>query len=88
MSIKFPDFQVLVTRTDQIPKLQREGEQSGAGKLAPQVHQEIEERKKKVTENPNSHDVRKRKEKEEKGSDGKSKSKKGQKRGRHIDIRA
>lgn len=36
MSIKFPDFQVLVTRSEQVPRPTREGDLTGAaGRMAP-----------------------------------------------------
>ena len=42
MSIKFPDFQVLVSRSEQIPRPNREGDQTGAaGRMTPQVAQEF-----------------------------------------------
>lgn len=46
MSIKFPDMQVLVGRIDQIPKILREGDPTGAGKVAPAVVQEHAEKPK------------------------------------------
>ncbi|HHX02181.1 MAG TPA: hypothetical protein GX739_05880 [Firmicutes bacterium] len=48
MSIKFPDMQVLIGRTDQIPKVLREGDPTGAGKLASAVAQQYAEAPRKV----------------------------------------
>ena len=51
MSIKFPDWQVLVTRTDRIPKITREGDPTGAaGRMAPAVLVEYENRPRRVSE--------------------------------------
>lgn len=47
MSIKFPDMQVLIGRTDQIPKVLREGDPTGAGKMASAVVQQYAEAPKK-----------------------------------------
>lgn len=63
MSIKFPDFQVLVSRADQIPKPNREGDQTGAaGKMAPQVSKEFVSRQQKVDHSKGKDKVRERKE--------------------------
>ncbi len=86
MSIKFPDFQVLVTRADQVPKTQREGDASMAGKLAPDVQQQMVDRQKKVGDTPKSRDARKEKDKD---AQGKSRGRKGRRPGgRSLDIRA
>lgn len=89
MSIKFPDFQVLVTRSDQIPKTTREGDQSGAGRLAPQVTNEFTERQRRIDRTPTDEKVRPRKEKEKNQGQRQSKQQR-QRRGsrRRIDIRA
>ncbi len=58
MSIKFPDMQILISRTDQIPKIMREGDPTGAGKVAPQVLDELEKKRKKVVDSPNSANIR------------------------------
>ena len=48
MSIKFPDMQVLIGRTDQIPKILREGDPTGAGKVNPVIVQQYAERPKRL----------------------------------------
>ncbi len=58
MSIKFPDMQVLMSRTDQIPKTFREGDEHGAGKLAPQVQTEFAQRQRKVKDSPRGSDLK------------------------------
>lgn len=63
MSIKFPDFQVLVSRADQIPRPNREGDQTGAaGKMAPQVSKEFVSRQQKVDHSKGKDKVREREE--------------------------
>lgn len=92
MSIKFPDFQVLVSRSDQVPRLMREGDQSGAaGKMASQVAQEFNIRQKRIDETGAQEKVRKRKEKERRQGqqEKKRKNKKQHKPNqRRIDLRA
>ncbi|NLY11476.1 MAG: hypothetical protein GX020_07325 [Firmicutes bacterium] len=88
MTIKFPDFQVLVTRSEQIPRYQREGEFSGAGKLAPQVADEMELRKRKINESKQGTDIRL----DEKHPERRHKEKKRKKRnfdskGHRVDIK-
>jgi len=61
MSIKFPDMQVLVGRIDQIPKILREGDPTGAGKVAPAVVQEHAEKPKKVNDSPKTARLRNQK---------------------------
>lgn len=52
MSIRFPDFQILVSRSDQVPKVHREGDPTGAaGRVAPQVSQEFAARERRVERN-------------------------------------
>jgi len=81
MSIKFPDMQVLVGRTDQIPRILREGDPTGAGKLSPIVAQQFTEKPRKI-----SHEGRVEKGrnnlKENKSQPGRPKSK-----GSKIDVR-
>lgn len=93
MSIKFPDFQVLVSRSDQIPRINREGDQTGAaGKVAPQVTQEYVDRQQRVERHKASDRVRERKEDEGRRHSGQGEQKQQQKKkkgGRlHIDMRA
>lgn len=95
MSIKFPDFQVLVTRSDQVPRLNREGDQTGAaGRLAPQVTQEFAARKQRVEKNKRNDRIRDREDEEPRrqGQQGDKDEHQGT-RGqagvkRHIDLRA
>lgn len=63
MSIKVPDMQVLLGRTDQVPKVLREGDPHGAGKLAPQVMADFAEKTKKITTTPENANIRREKEK-------------------------
>ena len=89
MSIKFPDFQVLVTRSDQIPRATREGDPTGAGRLAPQVTNEFTERQRRIDSTPTDEKVRPRREREKHQEQDQPKQKKrrqGQRR--RIDIRA
>ncbi len=88
MSIKFPDMQVLLSRTDQLPKIQREGEPHGAGKMAPQVSDEFKKRQQQVTHSTKGSELQ-RQDKEEKRRRG---SRKSGNRGRdggefHLDVR-
>jgi len=89
MSIRFPDFQVLVTRTDQVPRMQREGDPTVAGRMAPQVNQEFARRQQRIERAPSDVEVRLRREGNDKqqGRREQSKGKRGSKR-RGIDIRA
>lgn len=87
MTIKFPDFQVLVTRSDQVPKVNREGDQTGAaGRLAPQVAQEFAERERRVERNREKERIRDRKlkERQERPESNRARAKTG----RRIDLRA
>jgi len=52
MSIKFPDMQVLIGRAEQIPKVLREGNPTGAEQLASVVAQQYAEAPKKVNSSP------------------------------------
>lgn len=93
MSIKFPDFQVLVARSDQVPRINREGDQTGAaGKLTPQITQEFENRQQRVDSSQSKDRVRRRKEREgrQQGQEKESgQNKKRQSKGRRrIDLRA
>ena len=88
MSIKFPDMQVLVSRTDQIPKPQREGDQQVAGKLAPQVQNEFERRKQRIQDSPKGADLRNdRRENEQSVKGRKRQRRSGDGRGNHLDLR-
>ncbi len=65
MSIRFPDFQVLVSRSDQVPRTNREGDQTGAaGKMTPQVAQEFASRDQRVEKNRQQDKIRDREEDE------------------------
>ncbi len=64
MSLKIPDIQVLLGRTDQIPKVLKEGDPSGAGKLATGVSQQIDNRPKRVSERSKTDRSRDKKERE------------------------
>lgn len=87
MSIKFPDWQVLVSRTDQIPRVLREGDPSGgAGKLIPAIVDEYEKRPKKVSESLKRERLRDKKERDS-NNKGKS-SQRMQSKGRNFDIKA
>lgn len=94
MSIKFPDFQVLVSRSDQVPKVNREGDQTGAaGKVAPQVTDEFVSRQQRVDRNKAQDRVREREEDEHRRhgqnqdqADEQGKRRKGKRR--RIDLRA
>ncbi|NLM26069.1 MAG: hypothetical protein GX208_08140 [Firmicutes bacterium] len=87
MSIKFPDWQVLVTRTDQIPKITREGDPTGAaGRMTPAVLVEYENRPRRVSESLKKERIRDKKERDS-NNKGKS-SQRMQTKGRNFDIRA
>ena len=92
MSIRFPDFQVLVSRSDQVPKVNREGDPTGAaGRLAPQVSQEFEARERRVELNRETDRVRDRKDGQRKRRQQEQEKEQGQqdpKGRRHIDLRA
>ena len=88
MSIKFPDFQVLVTRSDQIPRVAREGDQTGAGRLAPQVTNEFTERQRRIDSTPTDEKVRPKGKGEESRKDQPKQKKRRQGQRRRIDIRA
>jgi len=89
MSIKFPDFQVLVTRTDQVGRLQRDGDPNAVGRLAPQVSQEFVRRQQRVEHSPGDIKVRPRREgQRQQQQEGQQKPKKKGSTKRHIDIRA
>ncbi|HHY10002.1 MAG TPA: hypothetical protein GX528_05490 [Firmicutes bacterium] len=91
MSIKFPDFQILVSRSEQVPRPAREGDQSGAaGKMAAQVAAEFEIRRSRIDEARAQEKVRRRKEKERyQGEEKKEREEKKRRRPRRrIDLRA
>lgn len=94
MSIKFPDFQVLVSRSDQVPKINREGDQTGAaGKVAPQITDEFVSRQQRVDGNKAQDRVRERKDDEHRregqNQDQADEQRKRRKGGRRrIDLRA
>lgn len=93
MSIKFPDFQVLVSRSDQVPRTNREGDQTGAaGKMAPQVAQEFASRAERVEKNKQKDKIRDREEDEGRRRGHQEQEEKKQKRQpggkRRIDLRA
>ena len=85
MSIKFPDYQVLVSRTDQIPKPMREGDSTIAGKLSPQIASELELKQKKVNDSSSSDKLQNKKQGSE--SKFKRKPKKRPSKDGHLDIR-
>ncbi len=83
MSIKFPDMQVLIGRADQIPKILKEGDPTGAGKLAPEIMQEFNLKPKKVLDSPKSARLKNKK------KDNKSKKESHESgKGSNLDIRA
>ena len=92
MSIKFPDFQVLVSRSDQVPRIHREGDPTGAaGKLAPQVAEEFAARQQRVEKNKQKDRVRERQENEGRRpgqQEQEEKNMKGRRNKRRIDLRA
>ncbi|HHU62257.1 MAG: hypothetical protein QM401_09520 [Bacillota bacterium] len=95
MSIKFPDFQVLVTRADQVPRPNREGDQTGAaGKMAPQVSKEFVSREQKVDHSKGKDKVRERDDEQDRrqkqDEDSQEDKQKKQRPGgrRRIDLRA
>ncbi|HBG08644.1 MAG: hypothetical protein ACOX46_05835 [Limnochordia bacterium] len=88
MSIKFPDFQILVARSDQVPKVNREGDPTGAaGRLAPQVSEEFADRERRVVLNREKERIRDRKEDRRRrhDRDGSGRPRGGRRR---IDLRA
>ena len=63
MTIRYPDFQILVSRSDQVPKGHWEGDPTGAaGRVAPQVSQEFAARERRVERNKENDRIRDRKE--------------------------
>ena len=96
MSIKFPDFQVLVSRSDQVPRMNREGDPTGAaGKMAPQVTEEFAAREQRVQKNKQKDEIRDRQENEgrrpgqQEQEEQKEQEEQRQPRNRrHIDLRA
>ncbi|NMA99978.1 MAG: hypothetical protein GX971_00445 [Firmicutes bacterium] len=71
MSIRFPDFQVLVSRSEQVPRVAREGDQTGAGgKIAPQVTNEFVDRERKVAKNEEKERIRDKEEHERRRQKG------------------
>lgn len=95
MSIKFPDFQVLVSRSDQIPRVNREGDQTGAaGKMTPQVTQEFAAREQRVVRNEEKERIRDKEEHEKRRKRGGQEQQARQGRSKHpnkrrrIDVRA
>jgi|LSQX01.1.fsa_nt_gb hypothetical protein len=87
MSIKFPDFQVLVTRTDQVPRTQREGDPTIAGRMAPQIGQDFARRQQRIERAPSDTKVRLRRERQGGQKREQSQKKKGSGK-HHIDILA
>ncbi len=79
MSIKFPDMQVLIGRVDQIPKILKEGDPTGAGKLAPEIMREFNTKRKKVSDSPSSAKLKNREKDKRRGRSNK---------GNNVDIRA
>jgi hypothetical protein len=93
MSIKFPDFQVLVSRSDQVPRTNREGDQTGAaGRMAPQVAQEFATRQQRVEKNKQKDRIRDREDQEGRRPGQEEQQEQAQKRQqgnkRRIDLRA
>lgn len=90
MSIKFPDFQVLVTRTDQVPRLQREGDPTAAaGRLAPQVQQDFVRRQQRIERTPSDVKVRMQREEHKQHQEQQDQHQNPRRRKRRgIDIRA
>lgn len=87
LSIKFPDLQVLVSRTDQIPKILREGDPTGAaGRLAAEVAGEYQKRPRKVSEIRRRERLRNRK--EQNSNNRRRASGRSDSKGSHFDIRA
>lgn len=64
MSIKFPDMQVLLGRSEQIPKIAREGDPTLAGRIAPEITEERRKALKKVKDSPKSAHLKNNKQKE------------------------
>ncbi len=87
MSIKFPDMQVLMSRTDQIPKTFREGDQHGAGKLAPQVQTEFSQRQRKVKDSPKEADIRNEKDQSKGAGVTRRRPRKRSASGHSLDVR-
>lgn len=83
MSIKFPDMQVLIGRSEQIPKVARESDPTLAGRLAPEIAQEHNKRPKRVRDTPKSANLKNERSKE-RTSKRQSKGHKGE----SVDIRA
>ncbi len=93
MSIKFPDFQVLVSRSDQVPRMNREGDPTGAaGKMAPQVSEEFAAREQRVQKNKQKDEIRDRQENEGRRPGQQEQEEQEEQRQprnrRHIDLRA
>ncbi|MCK9525673.1 MAG: hypothetical protein M0R49_07065 [Limnochordia bacterium] len=93
MSIKFPDFQVLVSRSDQVPRMNREGDPTGAaGKMAPQVTEEFAAREQRVQKNKQKDEIRDRQENEGRRPGQQEQEEQEEQRQprnrRHIDLRA
>ncbi|NLM40797.1 MAG: hypothetical protein GX199_00625 [Firmicutes bacterium] len=88
MSIRFPDFQILVSRSDQVPKVVREGDPTGAaGRLAPQVSEEFAARERRVELNREKERIRDRKDERRGRQEQQGASKRPGAR-RRIDLRA
>lgn len=87
MSIRFPDFQLLVSRSDQVPKIIREGDPTGAaGRVAPQVSQEFAARERRIELNREKDRIRDRKDERERGQKEGAQERQGNRR--RIDVRA
>lgn len=91
MSIKFPDFQLLVTRSEQVPRPTREGDLTGAaGRMAPQVSQEFADQERRVERKREADRIRDRRDedRQDRPKQGQSKRQKRPGTGRRIDVRA
>ncbi|HPT84292.1 MAG TPA: hypothetical protein PLM25_10400 [Limnochordia bacterium] len=89
MSIRFPDFQVLIARSDQVPKVSREGDPTGAaGRMAPQVSEEFAARERRVELNRELDRVREGKDERKSRQQGKQESRRQPGARKRIDLRA
>lgn len=80
MSIKIPDMQVLIARSEQIPKILKEGDPTTAGKLAPEIVKQYIKKPKKVADSPKSSRPKNKKNNQNKNNQKSSK-------GNSLDIR-
>lgn len=89
MSIRFPDFQVLIARSDQVPKVSREGDPTGAaGRMAPQVSEEFAARERRVELNRELDRVREGKDERKSRQQGKQEPRRQPGARKRIDLRA